>query len=142
MYQDKNGDSEREKKIKNYIENNEDIGKIIDFKNVTKIGRVLRKTTIDEMPQFWNVLRGEMSLVGPRPGIYYEVRHYKDWHRDRLQVKPGMSGLWGVYGRGQQMPFDTTVFLDLIYIINRSTSLDIKLIFQIIPVVLLEKGAY
>lgn len=141
MYHGADKDKEREKKIMNYIENKENKGKIINEQNITRIGRILRKTTIDELPQFFNVIKGEMSLIGPRPGIYYEVRHYRYWHKDRLLVKPGMSGLWGVYGRGH-MPFDTTVFLDLVYIINRSISMDIKLILQAIPAVFLGRGAY
>ena len=141
MFQQQTEDRERVEEFKNYINNREDKGKIVDSENITRVGRILRKTTMDELPQFWNVLKGEMSLVGPRPGIDYEVKHYKNWHRDRLMVKPGMSGLWAVYGRGN-MPFDTSVFLDIMYITNRSTSMDIKLIFQIIPVVVFGRGAY
>ncbi len=131
----------REEEFRDYINRKINKGKLIDTKQVTRVGRILRRTSIDELPQFFNVLKGDMTLIGPRPPIPYEVKYYKEWHKDRLKVKPGISGLWQVYGRGN-MPCDSSIFLDLIYIINRSLLLDIKLMFQTIPVVLLGKGAY
>ena len=108
---------------------------------ITDIGRIIRKTSIDEWPQFINVLKGQMSLIGPRPHRPHEVKLYQDWHKDRLLVKQGLTGLWQIYGRGE-MPCDKSIFLDLIYVSNRSLSLDIKLLFQTIPAVILGKGAY
>jgi undecaprenyl-phosphate galactose phosphotransferase len=131
----------REKEFKDYIENKTLKGKIIDNSEITPVGKVLRRTSIDEFPQFFNVLKGDMTLIGPRPPIPYEVKYYKDWHKDRLKVKPGISGLWQVYGRGS-MPCDSSIFLDLLYTMNRSITLDLKLLFQTIPAVLLGKGAY
>lgn len=109
--------------------------------NITDIGRILRRTSIDEWPQFLNVLAGDMSLIGPRPPLPYEVKHYKKWHRDRLSVRQGITGLWQIYGRGE-MPCDKSIFLDVIYVMNRSLTLDVKLLFQTIPAVILGKGAY
>jgi exopolysaccharide biosynthesis polyprenyl glycosylphosphotransferase len=108
---------------------------------ITDIGRIIRKTSIDEWPQFINVLRGDMSLIGPRPHRPHEVKCYQDWHKDRLLVKQGLTGLWQIYGRGE-MPCDKSIFLDLIYVSTRSLSLDIKLLFQTIPAVILGRGAY
>lgn len=141
MFERENKDEMREIEFKNYIERKTLKGKVMNTLDITTIGRILRKTSLDELPQFVNVLKGEMSLIGPRPPIPYEVRHYKKWHRDRLLVKPGISGLWQIYGRGD-MPCDSSIFLDLMYIINRSISLNIKLLFQTIPAVVLGKGAY
>ncbi len=109
---------------------------------VTSIGRYLRKTSLDELPQFFNVLRGEMSLVGPRPAIPYELDSYDMWHRHRLlQVKPGITGLWQVKGRSSTT-FDDMVRLDLKYIREWSLWLDIKLLFLTPLAVFKGKGAY
>jgi lipopolysaccharide/colanic/teichoic acid biosynthesis glycosyltransferase len=96
---------------------------------VTPIGRILRKTSLDEFPQFWNVLRGEMSLVGPRPPVTYEFEVYDIWHRRRvLELKPGLTGLWQVSGRNR-VRFDDMVRLDLRYSQNWSLWLDLKILF-------------
>ncbi len=108
---------------------------------VTPIGRFLRKTSLDELPQFINVLRGEMTLVGPRPPLAYELAHYKEWHRGRLAVKPGLTGLWQVSGRST-VPFDEMVMLDLYYIENWSLTLDLKIILRTVPVMLFGLGGY
>lgn len=108
---------------------------------VTSIGRFLRKTSLDELPQFINVLRGEMTLVGPRPPLAYELAHYKEWHRGRLAVKPGLTGLWQVSGRST-VPFDEMVMLDLYYIENWSLALDVKIILRTVPVMLFGLGGY
>lgn len=134
-------DTEQELEFKNYLEIKTNKGKVVNPDEVTSVGSILRKTSIDELPQLWNVLRGEISLVGPRPPIPFEVKYYKDWHNDRLSIKPGLTGLWQVYGRGN-VPCDHSIFLDLMYIINRSISLDMKLIFLTVPAVFLGKGAY
>lgn len=108
---------------------------------VTSIGRFLRKTSLDELPQFINVLRGDMALVGPRPPLAYELAHYKEWHRGRLTVKPGLTGLWQVSGRST-VPFDEMVMLDLYYIENWSLALDLKIILRTVPVMLFGLGGY
>src|SRR6266403_909568 len=100
---------------------------------VTRLGRLLRRTSIDELPQLFNVLRGDMSIVGPRPPIPYEVESYQLWHRKRLDMKPGITGLWQVSGRNR-LPFDEMVRMDLYYIENWSLLLDIKIILQTLPV--------
>ena len=122
----------------------EEGGRVFKLKNdprVTSIGRFLRKTSLDELPQFINVLRGEMTLVGPRPPLAYELAHYKEWHRGRLAVKPGLTGLWQVSGRST-VPFDEMVMLDLYYIENWSLALDLKIIARTVPVMLFGLGGY
>jgi lipopolysaccharide/colanic/teichoic acid biosynthesis glycosyltransferase len=99
----------------------------------TRTGRILRKTSLDELPQLFNVMRGDMSIVGPRPPIPYEVENYQLWHRKRLDMKPGITGLWQVSGR-DRLPFDEMVRRDLYYIENWSLLLDIKIILQTLPV--------
>lgn len=108
---------------------------------VTRLGRVLRKTSFDELPQLFNVLRGDMSVVGPRPPIPYEVESYQLWHRKRLDMKPGITGLWQVSGRNR-LPFDEMVRMDLYYIENWSLLLDVKIIMQTLPVMLRGDDAY
>ena len=108
---------------------------------VTSIGKFLRKTSLDELPQFINVLKGEMSLVGPRPPLSYELDHYQEWHKKRLNVKPGLTGLWQVSGRSM-VPFDEMVMLDLYYIENWSLLLDAKIIVRTVPVMFWGSGAY
>ena len=102
---------------------------------ITRVGRWLRRLSLDELPQLLNVLRGDMSLVGPRPPIPYEVESYELWHRKRLDMKPGMTGLWQVSGRNH-LPFDEMVRLDLFYIENWSLLLDLKIILRTLPVML------
>jgi len=121
--------------------NGQRVFKITSDPRVTSIGRFLRRTSLDELPQFVNVLRGEMTLVGPRPPLGYEVPHYKDWHRKRLAVKPGLTGLWQVSGRST-VPFDEMVRLDMKYIENWSFLLDLKIIVRTIPVMLFGLGGY
>ena len=116
------------------------------FKNdndprITRIGRFLRSTSLDELPQFWNVLVGEMSLVGTRPPIHYEVAEYEDFHWQRLDVKPGLTGEWQVHGRSIVKDFDDIVRMDLDYQRKWSVVYDISLICQTIWVVLSRKGA-
>jgi lipopolysaccharide/colanic/teichoic acid biosynthesis glycosyltransferase len=95
--------------------------KLVRDRRVTRVGRFIRKTSLDELPQLVNVLRGEMSLVGPRPAIPYEVTEYKAWHRARLQVKQGLTGLWQVKGRND-LSFDEMVQLDIEYVQHGSTA--------------------
>ena len=108
---------------------------------VTRIGRYLRLYSLDELPQLLNVLKGEMSLVGPRPHIPEEVAHYTDWHRDRFIVLPGITGLAQIRGR-KNLTVDEIVKLDLDYIENWSLWLDLKILLQTIPTLLLTQGAY
>jgi exopolysaccharide biosynthesis polyprenyl glycosylphosphotransferase len=107
----------------------------------TRVGRFLRRTSLDELPQFYNVLRGEMSLVGPRPAIPFEVEQYQEWHRRRLEVWPGMTGLWQVSGRSR-LTFDEMCLLDIYYLENWSPLLDLKIALKTIPAVLAGTGAY
>jgi len=115
--------------------------KIKDDPRVTRVGRFIRKTSIDEFPQFWNVLKGEMSLVGTRPPTPDEVANYEDWHRKRICIKPGITGLWQVSGRNQIQDFDEVARLDIRYVENWSIWLDIKILFQTLWVVTLGRGA-
>jgi exopolysaccharide biosynthesis polyprenyl glycosylphosphotransferase len=108
---------------------------------VTRLGQVLRRMSIDELPQLFNVLRGDMSVVGPRPPIPYEVESYELWHRKRLDMKPGITGLWQVSGRNR-LPFDEMVRMDLYYIENWSLLLDVKIILQTLPVMWRGEDAY
>jgi exopolysaccharide biosynthesis polyprenyl glycosylphosphotransferase len=107
---------------------------------ITAVGRVLRKFSLDELPQLWNVLKGDMSLVGPRPPIPEEVAAYHRWHRRRLSMKPGLTCLWQVSGRNN-VDFDRWMQMDLQYIDNWSPSLDLKILLRTIPAVLSGRGA-
>jgi len=120
----------------------ESVYKITDDPRVTPVGRLIRRTSLDELPQFFNVLCGEMSLVGPRPPIPYEVERYEIWHRRRfLEVKPGITGLWQVEGRSRTR-FDEMVRLDLKYARTWSPWLDIKILLRTPKAVLRGTGAY
>ena len=109
-------------------------------KQVTRFGRILRRTSLDELPQLLNVLKGEMSLVGPRPSIYYELEAYKPWHLRRLEALPGMTGWAQIHGRSA-LAFDKIVSLDLEYIKSRSLGKDLDILLRTVPVVLSGKGA-
>jgi exopolysaccharide biosynthesis polyprenyl glycosylphosphotransferase len=108
---------------------------------VTRVGAFLRRTSLDELPQLWNVLRGDMSLVGPRPFVVYEADQITGWAQRRLDMTPGITGLWQVLGRND-MPFEDMVKLDYLYVTNWSLWWDLKILCQTIPVVLLKRGAY
>lgn len=108
---------------------------------VTKVGCFIRKTSIDELPQFWNILKGEMSLVGTRPPTEEEFRQYKGYHRRRLSATPGLTGLWQVSGRSDTKDFEEIVAMDVEYIDNWSLKEDIKILFKTVGVVLKGKGA-
>ncbi|HXF05226.1 MAG TPA: sugar transferase [Blastocatellia bacterium] len=110
-------------------------GKVPGDRRITPVGRWLRRWSLDELPQLINVLKGEMSLVGPRPPIPYEVELYSPWHRKRLDVKPGLTGLWQVSGRNR-LPFERMVELDLYYIENWSFWLDLLILLKTIPAIL------
>lgn len=106
---------------------------------VTRVGKFIRKTSLDELPQFFNVLRGEMSLVGPRPPLAYEVEHYNNHDKLRLSGKPGLTGTWQVYGRSR-VSFTEMVEMDISYLRQQSLLYDLKLIFLTIPVMLFGRG--
>ncbi len=115
--------------------------KIRSDPRVTRVGRFLRKASIDELPQLWHVLIGDMSLVGPRPPIPDEVARYEPWQRERLAAKPGLTCTWQVSGRSD-IPFDRWVQMDIDYIRHRSLALDLKILLQTIPAVITGRGAY
>lgn len=115
-------------------------GKVRDDPRITRVGRRLRRSSLDEMPQFLNVLKGDMSMVGPRPPIPYEVEEYDIWHRKRLDMKPGITGLWQVSGRNR-LAFDEMVRIDLYYIENWSFWSDLKIMLLTLPAVLRGDGA-
>lgn len=113
--------------------------KIIDDPRITRVGKVLRATSLDELPQVFNVLRGEMSLVGPRP-TSFAASTYQLWHAERLEVVPGITGLWQVYGRNEST-FDERLRLDVEYIQNQSAWLDLKIMFWTVGSVVRRSGA-
>lgn len=115
-------------------------GKVKNDPRITRAGRFLRRSSLDELPQLFNVLKGDMSIVGPRPPIPYEVEAYKLWHRKRLDMKPGITGLWQVSGRNR-LTFDEMVRTDLFYIENWSLWLDLKIILLTLPAVFRGDGA-
>jgi lipopolysaccharide/colanic/teichoic acid biosynthesis glycosyltransferase len=115
--------------------------KLRDDPRVTKVGSFLRRLSLDEVPQVLNVLRGEMSLVGPRPLPIRDYQLLEDWHRKRYRVLPGMTGLWQIAGRSD-LEFDDLVRLDFYYLENWSIWLDISILLRTIPAVAAGKGAY
>ena len=130
-------------KLKHQVENQ---AKGLIFKNEddprqTRIGRLLRRTSLDELPQFWNVLKGDMSLVGTRPPTPDEVSRYEQHHRQRLSVKPGLTGVWQASGRSAIKDFEEIVTMDLLYQQKWSIGYDLYLIFKTVGAVLASKGA-
>jgi lipopolysaccharide/colanic/teichoic acid biosynthesis glycosyltransferase len=114
--------------------------KVIENRRVTPVGRFIRKFSIDELPQLWNVLRGEMSLVGPRPCLPYEAEFYTEWRGRRFCVQPGLSGIWQVFGRGR-VGFDASAAMDAYYVYRRSFQFDVYLIYRTLGVVFTGRGA-
>jgi len=114
--------------------------KITDDPRVTRVGRILRKTSLDELPQIFNVLKGNMSLVGPRP-TSFDVSTYSLWHTERLEILPGITGLWQVSGRSD-LDFDERLRLDIEYIERQSLWLDIVILFRTVTAVFTQRGAY
>lgn len=144
MYKFRSMHEGSEAELETLLELNESDGPIFKMRNdprVTRFGRFLRRTSLDELPQLLNVLRGEMSLVGPRPPLPVEVDHYVKWHQKRLEVRPGMTGLWQVSGRSL-LSFDEAVLLDIHYIENWSLWLDLQILLRTLPQVLFGDGAY
>ena len=111
-----------------------------DNQNITRVGRFLRRSSLDELPQLLNVLRGDMSIVGPRPNMWYELEFYKEWHKRRLDVLPGLTGLPQIRGRSR-LRFDEIVELDIQYIENLSFWLDLEIILQTLPAMITANGA-
>lgn len=143
-------DSKHREYLKEFMENGREaavdrrgrkVYKIVDDPRITPFGRFLRRTSLDEFPQLINVIKGDMSLVGPRPCLPYEWALYEDWQRERLTVTPGLTGLWQVTGRSN-VSFHEMVILDLFYIANWSFWRDLKLLFQTVPVIVLGRGAH
>jgi exopolysaccharide biosynthesis polyprenyl glycosylphosphotransferase len=123
---------------------NEAEGPLFKIRNdprMTRVGRFLRRTSLDELPQLWDVLRGDMSLVGPRPALPEEVAGYAEWHKRRLHTAPGITGLWQVSGRSD-LPFEEMILLDIYYIENWSPALDLSIMLRTLPRVLMGSGAY
>lgn len=136
--------NDAEEKLKGLLQYNEVSGAMFKMKDdprITRIGKFIRKTSIDELPQLWNVLKGEMSLVGPRPPLPREVKEYSSNDKKRLIVTPGCTGLWQVSGRSN-LNFNQMVELDLIYISKCSIWFDIKIIFKTVIVLVGSKDAY
>lgn len=136
--------ADAEERKKNLMEKNEMKGLMFKMKHdprITKIGKFIRKTSIDELPQFWNVLKGDMSLVGTRPPTIDEFEQYKGYHKQRLSMTPGLTGVWQVSGRNDIKDFEEIVAMDVDYINNWSLKRDIEIILQTIRVVLTSSGA-
>ena len=144
MYKFRTMYKDAEERLKELMQYNEATGPIFKMKDdprITRAGRFLRKFSIDELPQIINVLKGELSLVGPRPPIPAEVEKYSEWERKRMNVKQGMTGLWQISGRSD-LSFEEMARLDLYYIQNWSIGMDIRILIKTLPVVLVSKGAY
>lgn len=136
--------TDAEERLKDLISLNEVSGAMFKMKQdprVTRIGKFIRKTSIDELPQLWNVIKGDMSLVGPRPPLIREVKQYTNFEKQRLFITPGCTGLWQVSGRSN-LSFYDMVKLDLEYIVKRSIWLDIKIILRTILLLVGSKNAY
>ncbi|WP_414860124.1 sugar transferase [Priestia megaterium] len=145
MYKFRSMVTDAEVKLQELLDQNETTGAMFKMKNdprVTKIGKFIRKTSIDELPQLFNVLKGDMSLVGPRPPLPREVEEYTLYDKQRLLVQPGCTGIWQVSGRSN-IGFKEMVELDLYYIQTRNCKVDIKLILKTVKIIILpNKGAY
>lgn len=145
-----NDDSEHREYIKLFIEGNEEeikkrypgekIYKLTGDDRITTIGKFLRRTSLDELPQLLNVFKGEMSMVGPRPHLPYEVELYQDWHRRRLEGLPGITGWWQIHGRSR-VPFQQAIEMDIWYLEHQSLILDIRIMCRTITKTIVGRGA-
>lgn len=136
MYKFRSMVSNAEELLEELMEHNEMDGPVFKIKEdprITRVGKFIRKTSIDELPQLFNILRGDMSIVGPRPAIPHEVAEYSDYHKQRLLVKPGLTCIWQVSGRNS-IGFEEWMDMDLEYIEKRNLWMDIKLIFKTVGV--------
>jgi lipopolysaccharide/colanic/teichoic acid biosynthesis glycosyltransferase len=127
--------------IKDLNEADGPLFKIKDDPRLTRLGKLMRRLSVDELPQLFNVLAGDMSLIGPRPPLPSEVKEYQEWHKRRLEIPPGLTGLSQVSGRSE-LTFDETALLDIYYIEHWSPALDTKILLQTIPKVIFGNGAY
>lgn len=144
MYKFRSMVSNAEDLLEDLLDQNEVSGAMFKMKEdprITKVGKLIRKTSIDELPQLWNVIRGDMSLVGPRPALPREVEQYTSLDKLRLQVTPGCTGLWQVSGRNN-LSFHEMLALDLEYIERRSLWLDMKLLFKTVKIIVFPNSAY
>ncbi|WP_290756861.1 MULTISPECIES: sugar transferase [unclassified Exiguobacterium] len=144
MYKFRSMVSDAEERLNNLLQHNEIAGAMFKMSNdprVTKVGRFIRKTSLDELPQLWNVLLGDMSLVGPRPPLPREVAEYTSYDLQRLSVTPGCTGLWQVSGRSN-IGFKEMVDLDILYIKSRTFMMDLKIIIKTVGVMVGSKDAY
>ncbi|MBC1474470.1 sugar transferase [Listeria grandensis] len=144
MYKFRTMHVDAEAQLDHYLKQNEIEGAMFKLRNdprVTKFGRILRKVSLDELPQLWNVIKGDMALVGPRPPLPREVAEYTPHDKKRLSIIPGCTGLWQVSGRNE-LSFQEMVELDLQYIQQVSFKLDAKIIGKTVLVILIPKGAY
>lgn len=144
MYKFRSMYSDAEERLEELLKFNEVEGAMFKMKDdprITKIGNFLRKTSLDELPQLFNVLKGEMSLVGPRPPLVREIKDYTTYDKQRLMVKPGITGLWQISGRSS-LSFNEMIELDLEYISSLSFFKDIKILLKTIIIVFMEKNAY
>ncbi|QBD78447.1 sugar transferase [Ktedonosporobacter rubrisoli] len=133
-----------DQRLATLLEKNEATGPLFKMKDdprITPIGKFIRRTSLDEVPQLINVIKGDMSLVGPRPALQREVEQYEEWQKGRLAIRPGLTGLWQVRGRSN-LSFDEGVLMDLYYIENWSLRLYFQILFRTIPAVLFSRGAY
>jgi undecaprenyl-phosphate galactose phosphotransferase len=137
-------DEEHRKRVHEFILSSSDNGKkftkIINENRITTFGKFLRRTSLDELPQLFNVIKGDMSLVGPRPCLPYEYEMFDEWHKRRHTVLPGCTGVWQINGRGS-VSFKDSIILDLYYVNNVTPWLDLQLIFKTFPVMVTGKGA-
>jgi len=143
-----NSNSRHKEYVQNFIKNKEQceieelkVYKIMNDPNIFTFGKFIRRTSIDELPQLFNVIKGNMSLIGPRPCLDYEYSCYEEWHKKRLDVLPGCTGLWQALGRSS-VTFKEMVILDLYYISNMTLWLDLKIFLRTIPVIFFAKGGY
>lgn len=144
MYKFRSMIANAEELLENILHLNETTGAMFKIKNdprITKVGKFIRKTSIDELPQLWNVLKGDMSLVGPRPPLHREVQEYTNYEKQRLLVTPGCTGLWQISGRSN-IGFKEMVELDLHYIKNQSILFDVVILLKTVSVIFGSKDAY
>jgi len=132
---------ERLKELKDLSQRGGPVFKLLNDPRITRVGKILRKYSLDELPQLINVLRGEMSLIGPRPQVLWEAEHYDDYAKRRLKLLPGVTGLWQVSGRAD-LSYEDMIRLDIYYLENWSLGLDLKILLKTIPAILSRKGAY
>ncbi|HUV94173.1 MAG TPA: sugar transferase [Anaerolineae bacterium] len=143
MYQDCDDACHRDyvrRWINGGLDGEEGTAKLAGDRRVTRVGRILRKTSLDELPQLWNVLKGDMSLVGPRPVPLYEVAEYEPWHMRRLEATPGITGLWQIRGRAR-VGVGEMVSLDIEYINRQTLWVDLKIMLLTIPALISGRGA-